>query len=257
MLRTLADLNQYFRNLVEASTDLKSIVVGDSEEILSLDRDSLDYPVLWLETPTVNWSLSQVAERTYTFFFVILINAKPENWKHQEYIMHRTLELTNRVLSQIRSDHLEDVLKMDVRAQSDPILGYGHDHDYGWRTRLSLMMPMTKCQPCEFPSHCPVGAWAAFEWHNNVNGDFSNLVLTDRSNYAELSGWSVTWHWKIDNQNPQSSAATPGPDLGPGSFMLIWLELQRDKCTLIASAYVTSNISCGESVPYLLSIEYC
>jgi len=257
MVRTLADIQAYFRRLVSDSPDLATVLVGDSEEILSIDRSQIVYPVLWLETPTLSWSLDQVGEREYLLYFTILLGTKPENYRHQEYLLHKTLELTNKVLTKLRSDHLDDVLKIDINAQSDPITGYGHDFEYGWRTRLSILSPVTKCYDNDFDPACPVGSWAAFTWSNNSPGGFSDLVLEDVSNYADVSGWTVTWRWKIDNGATQTSSTVPGPDLGAGSYMLLWLELELGDCQLLASAYITSAQSAGESVPYLLSIEYC
>jgi hypothetical protein len=257
MIRTLADIHTYFRQLAESSTDIKYFIVGDSEQILSEDRSRLDYPLLWLETPSVNWNIQNVGEREYVLFFTILVNTKPETWHHQQYILHRTLEITNRIISKLRSDHQDEVLKIGLRMQSDPILGFGNDFDHGWRTRMSIMAPMSKCEPCHFISSCPVGAMAAFKWENITDGSFSNLFITNTSNYAEATGWTTTWHWKIDGGAEQTSNDVPGPDLGTGSYMLLWLTIEKDDCSLVASAYITNSVSCGESVPQLLPIEYC
>lgn len=257
MIRTLADIQEHFRRIAAASPDIADVVVGDSEEIISLERSRLTYPLLWLETPQINWSLENVGEREYTLFFVVLINVKPENWQHQNYILHRTLEITNRILTKLRDDHREDILKLGSSAQSDPIMGWGTDFDYGYRTRISIQAPLSKCEPCHFSEACPASAQAAFTWSNQAVGNFSSLVLTDESNYAELSGWTATWRWQIDDGETQSSSSLPGPDMGAGYYMLLWLEISRGDCTLIASAYITATVSCAESVPFLLSTEYC
>jgi hypothetical protein len=255
MITTLADIQHYFRQLATTSPDIKHFIVGDAEQILSEDRGRINYPVLWLETPRLSWSIKN-GQRAYDLYFVVLFNAKPENWTHQQYILHRSLEITSRIITKMRSDAEDDIIIIGD-ASSDPILGYGHDHDYGWRTRISIQAAIGPCKPCHFLAACPVGAMAAFSWENKADGGFSNLAVTDTSNYADTTGWTITWYWKIDTGTTQSSSSLPGPDFGSGSFMLLWVVIERGECTLTASAYITAIASCGNSVPQLLSLKYC
>lgn len=258
MLKTLADIQAYFRHLADISPDIQEFVVGDSEQVLSIDRSAIQYPVLWLETPSVGWSFSNVGQREYQFFFVVLTNTTADSWQHQQYILHRTLEITSWIIAKMRDDHLAGIIQASAfSASSDPILAYGHDHDYGWRTRLSITSPIGPCPDCHFPDPCPAGALAAFTWSNEAAGSFGNLVIEDTSNYAEATGWAAEWSWQIDGGAVNTSPTAPGPALGAGDYILITLSITRGDCTKQASALIPSNAAnCGESVPTLLKTEY-
>lgn len=256
MIKTLADISYYFETVADNSTDIQSFVVGDSEQILSEDRSSLEYPVLWLETPTVSWQLNNNYKRSYDFAFVIFINANVDDWKKQQYILHATLEITAKILGKLKEDDSDGVIKMVNVGDSQPILSYGHDHDYGYRTTITIETPFGKCIDCEFTNPCPVGATASFTWENKNENDFTNLVLTNTSNEAEDDGWTYTWSYEIDKSDAVVSNDLPPINIGSGSYIKVWLKMAKDDCTLYASAIFYSRIGCGESVPGLINTEW-
>lgn len=256
MLSTLAEIQAYFRDIADVHPDINDFVVGDSEQILSVDRSSLNYPVLWLETPSVNWSMVDNPRRTYDFNFVVLINSPTDTWEHQQYILNRTLTITEQILVKIRDDSKEDnrIMMDNTRASSSPILGYGHDHDYGWRSRVSIDGYMQTCaSTCKFPTYCEPGLIAAFTWNNNNLNDFSGVVIADTST---MTG-TIAWTYQIDEGAVVNSATPPNGDLGAGNYMLVTLTVTDDKCVKTASAFFTSAINCGNSVPYILKKSYC
>ena len=256
MIKTLADISYYFEKIAKNSTDIQSFVVGDSEQILSEDRSSLEYTVLWLETPTVSWELTNNYKRLYDIAFIIFINANVDDWKKQQYILHATLEITAKILGKLKEDHSDGVIKMVNVGGSQPILGYGHDHDYGYRTTINIETVLGKCIDCEFVDPCPVGAKASFTWENNNENDFTNLVLDNTSNEADTSGWTYTWSYEIDNGDAVVSNDVPAINLGSGSYIRVWLKMVKGNCTLYASAVFYSRKCCGESVPGLINIEW-
>lgn len=257
MLSTLAEIQQYFKNIADQHPDIKGVVVGDSEQISSVDRSKLDYPVLWLETPTVSWKMGQNARRNYDFYFVVLWNSSTDNWDHQQYILNQTLIITEQILSKIREDFADEILMLSSNsAASDPILGYGHDHDYGWRTRISIDGYMITCAPtCKFPTACQPGKMASFTWQNNNVGSFTDLIVTDTSTF--VPGQDAQWTWQIDDADPVESTTPPPANLGEGDFILITLKLIDDKCIREASAVFSNKGNCGSSVPYIVLKEYC
>jgi hypothetical protein len=257
MIRTLADIQEYFRRLATISPDIQEFVVGDSEQILSLDRSKMDYPVLWLETPTIRWDFDRVGSREYDFHIVILSNSPIDTWAYQQYILNQTAEITHWLLAKLKSDHADEVLQLSFSASSQPIVGYGHDHDYGWRTRLTIQAPMLSCADCHFPEVCPIGSIASFTWSNNVDGDFSNLVLTDTSIYTNEPGWAIAWNYQIDNGTVVTGSDVPGPDLGAGTYIKVWLIITNKDCTLTASAVFRNAVACGDSVPYMVENNFC
>jgi len=256
-MKTLADIQAYFRNLADISPDINEFIVGDSEQILSIDRSAIQYPVLWLETPSVTWSFSAVGQRQYQFFFVVLINTTTDSWQHQQYILHRALEISGWLLEKLRADHHDGVLKIAFDASSDPILAYGHDNDFGWRTRVGIMSPIGPCADWCATDPCPAGARAAFTWSNETAGSFSNLVIEDTSNYGEATGWATAWSWQVDGGAVNTSSSPPGPDVGAGDYILITLTITLGDCTRQSSALILSNaVACGASVPSILKNEY-
>jgi len=248
MLYTIADIEEYFRQLAANHVGIKDVVIGDSEEVLSVDRSRLNYPLLWLETPDVNWNLRSPMRREYSIAFVVLINAQTDNWKLQRYILHQTLEITQSLLARISEDASMGWFKIPANAKSDPILGYGHDHDYGWRTSFSIETPMNACADCQLLSP---GAWAFFTWQNNTPGGFTNLIIQDESDLGELT-WTTTWRWQIDAGTVQTSSNLPPENLGSGAYIIIWKTMVSGSITRIASAFIVAEERCGASVPYLI-----
>lgn len=257
MLNTLAEIQAYFENIAEVHPDINDFVVGDSEQILSLDRSNLSYPVLWLETPTVNWSIRENPARTYDTNFVVLINSPADTWQHQQYILNRTLTITEQILSKIKDDHSDGKLvKLENRATSNPILGYGHDHDWGWRTRLSIDGYMITCAgTCKFPTDCEPAEMASFTWANNILNGFNDVEIVDTSTFTP--GQAAQWTYQIDEGAVVSSSTPPNGDLGTGNYMLVTLTLIDDKCTKKASAFFMNAVNCGDSVPYIIDKKYC
>lgn len=256
MLKTLAEIETYFKRIADESTELRGFVVGDTEQILSEDRSRLSYPMLWLETPDVTWELPNSGKRTYSLYFSILHNTRVDDWQHQQYVLHTCLEIVEDMLARIRDDHRLNLFKIVGQPQSDPIVGMGNDFDHGWRTHIMLEVPMKNCADCTFISPCPAYAAAKFTFENDKPGSFEELSIVQASNFAGES-WTIEWSWSIDNGAVQTSATVPGPDLGTGSYLLLTMTMTMGACTLTASALIKNHKHCGESVPYLLLIQYC
>ena len=255
---TLAELDTYIRRLGDVHPEIKSVVIGDSEEILSLDRSKIEYPVLWVETPKVDWRFADNPLRYYDVAFVVMMNSPTDARNHQRYILDKTLTITEQILAKIRNDADENLIIVDNgSATSNPILGYGHDHDFGWRTTLRIRASMNSCAPsCLWPDVCPVGSLARFTWTNNQLGDFTNIVFDDASLPSD-EAWVTLWTWQVGDGPIMEDKDPPPPNQGAGNYMFVTLTITLGDCVLTASALVYNNIQCGNSVPYLIDKTYC
>jgi len=254
---TLAELQTYLRHLGDTHPGIKEVIIGDSEQVLSLDRSKMEYPLLWIETPRVSWTFQDNPRRHYDLHFVVLINTPVDNWQHQQYILHRALLITEQILVKIRDDHDEDLVFVEGRqAVSDAVLGYGHDHDYGYRTSLRIKSHMASCaSSCYWPDPCPVGAMARFRWTNGVVGELSDVLFEDTSLPSD-EAWTTLWTWQVDSGEVNQSSDPPPRNLG-GNYAFVTLTITLGECSLTASALVLPEPACGESVPYLLDQNYC
>lgn len=253
-----AELTTYLERLGTLHPLVKQVVIGDSEQILSLDRNILQYPVLWIETPDVDWSFDDNPNRYYNLSFVVLINAQVDTWQHQQYILHKTLQITEQLLAKMRDDADANLIQLRKgTAKSSPILGYGHDHDYGWRTSLRVRAYMDSCaSDCLWQDVCPVGAMPRFTWTNNILGDFTDIIFQDASLPADES-WLTSWSWQVDEGPVTIDKDPPPPNQGPGNYMFVTLTITLGDCVLTASALLFADQQCGTSVPYLLDKNHC
>lgn len=255
---TLAELQTYFRQLGDRHPGINQVVIGDSEEILSVDRSKLNYPVLWIETPRVSWEFLDNPRRYYSLVFVVLENSPTDAWQHQQYLLDKTLTITEQLLAKMRDDMNDQLIFVDMAtAQSDAILGYGHDHDYGWRTSFRVRSYMDSCaSTCLWETACPVGALARFNWVNNNPGDFTDIDFTDSSLPADAA-WLTAWSWQVDNGPVTVDKDPPPPNQGTGNYMYVTLTLTLGDCVLQASAIILAAQPCGDSVPYIIDKSYC
>lgn len=255
---SLAELEAYFESLWQSYPGSGSFVTGDSHKIVTLDRSSLTYPVLWLETPEVDWNFSNKYQREYKIAFVILWNSPPDNWQRVRFVKSRSLDIVDHLLRWMQQDKEEVLLDYEsLRASSYPIAPWGHDNDVGWRTELGIRTPISYCpEACKRQNVCPVGTLAKFSWHNANHGDFTGLGITNLT-LPEDEDWDFEWTWQI-NDNPVETSTDDTPFISePGDYILISLKITLGGCTRYASAFFSSAGNCGESVPYLLTKIDC
>jgi hypothetical protein len=256
IITTPAEHNAYFRSLAKRHPSIKDFVYGDSERILSMDRSTLKYPVLWLETPRSNWKLKEPAQASFTGAFVVLINTPIDDDQREEYVIDYAWQITRDLINMIREDARLDFIEAVIGSfSSDPILGYGTDNDFGWRTNYQLETPIGNCPAvCTPPNACPAGSLARFKWENRNVGDFTNLVITsdNKPEGMELEWDEVRYDVYRDNGPVSSFQDTVDNNIGQGAHLRIVMTITKGDCKLVASAYFTNETGCGTSVPFLL-----
>jgi hypothetical protein len=180
----------------------------------------------------------------------VLVNTTTDDFLAQELIMDRTLHITEDIIGAIYQDSDEGNLNIiSPLISSEPVLGYGHDHDFGWRTKITIERLVRLCpRSCQDFDH--IAELPKFSYANNVAGDFSDLQLTEMST---LSGEiSRQWRYQINAEPMVSSSSPPAGDLGAGDRINIILSITTDRGTFSASARFSNARQCGHSVPFVI-----
>lgn len=258
VVKSYAELTEYFRRIAEDHPDINYFIVGDDDKILSKDRSLLDYPVLWLEKPDVNWSMINDLSRTYTVSFVLLENAAIDDWAKEDDIYNKLLNITGQILQWMQEDSQSDLIKIDFRSiTSNPINTYGHDNDNGWRTTIKIIGKEGQCAPaCKRQNICPVGTLAKFSWDNATAGDFTALTIINETLPTD-EAWTWEWVWSIDAGPSETSTSMIPSISGAGKHIYIQLKITSGDCVRYASAKLDNKLNCGESNPFVMDQKYC
>ena len=259
IVNTYSEYMAYFRDLADANPDINGFVSGDSLRILSQDRSSLEYPVLWVESPQVNWVFQNgLLKQVFQGAFVVLQNAELEHWQQEDFVMDKCCKITSDLIRKVKLDAEAGLFYLELNQfGSNPIQTYGHDNDHGWRTEISIFTNDGYCvDECKDQSFCPVGTLARFEYNNAVEGDFSSLTITNKT-LPESYGFTFEWTWQIDEQAEQTSTDTNPIISGTGKYCLINLKITSGACIRYASIFISNKKNCGQSVPYKLESKYC
>lgn len=256
MISSYADITYYLRRLGDLHPDIKEVVVGDSEQIMSQDRSKLDYPCLWIETPKVTYTLGSHNKSSYSWNITVLINTPVDDWVGQQHILHRCLNIVDDLLAKINQDAEDGHLyTVGSQASADAILGYGHDYDFGWRFSLQLGRLMPSCPgACSFAADASAHLLPEFSYTNNNLGDFTDIFITDLSTLEDVTATE----WKLQKDGGTiSTLSTPPNDIGQGEYLMITLKKVAGGVTYYASLFVTNTQTCASSVPYIIDKKYC
>ena len=258
IVRTYAELTEYFRRIAEDHPDINYFIVGDDDKILSLDRSKIDYPVLWLEKPDVNWSMVNDLRRSYNVSFVVLENAAIDDWEKEDKIYNNLLNITGNILQWMQEDKQENIIDVDlVNVNSNPVNTYGHDNDNGWRTTIRIKGKEGQCAPaCKRQNVCPVGTLAKFSWDNATAGGFAALTIANLT-LPSAEAWTWEWTWSIDGGPAETSTSATPTISGAGENIYIRLKITSGDCERYASAKFNNKLNCGESNPFVMDKKYC
>lgn len=251
IVTTVAEHIEYFRQLAESIPGINDFVFGDSDMILGKDRSDLNYPVLWLESPEVDWQFSADLKEDFDTVFLILENVPNDEWGKRSQVTDYTLELTKYALVKIYEDHRANIIEVDLgRVKSFLIDSIGNNGDRGWRTQgLVFKTHQSKCLPdIKQQSLCPIGTLAKFTWTNETAGDFSALTITNIT-MPVGAGWTWKWTWSIDN-GPTGEAITSVPTISSaGNCIYLQLEITLGDCIRYASVEIPNTRNSGISQP--------
>lgn len=150
-----SDLRAYFETI---ATGLGlSFVYGASERILNRQSSNLQYPVLWLEKPTLRHFRSGGYKTIFESAFIVLIGCQPDDYDQIDAAQDTAWKWTNKVLQRLTAgaDALPAEFEFDPgNTSSDVIEAWSADCDTGWRTEFQLIG-----EGCEFDDCCDDEVW--------------------------------------------------------------------------------------------------
>jgi hypothetical protein len=142
MATSLPDFIQYFRQLAAEHVELKGFAHGPVSRIIAGSRSDNDYPLLWLETPTLGLldkdGTAPFGQRSSAF--VVLMSAPHDDYEAQDAVWAQTEALALDVLSRLRKAHKEReiVLSSLDGTQLEAVATLTVANEIGWRYEFSL-----------------------------------------------------------------------------------------------------------------------
>lgn len=142
MATSLPEFIQFFRDLATAHVALKGFAHGPVSRIIAGSRTDNDYPLLWLETPTLGLldkdGTAPFGQRSSAF--VVLMSAPSGDYEAQDAIWAETEALALDVLSRLRKAHKarEIVLSSLDGTQLEAVATLTVANEIGWRYEFSM-----------------------------------------------------------------------------------------------------------------------
>jgi hypothetical protein len=142
MATPLPDFIQYFRDLAEEHVELKGFAHGPVSRIIAGSRSENDYPMLWLETPTMGL-LDKDGTMPFglrSSAFVVLQSVPHDDYEKQDKGWADTERIALDVLSRLRKAHKEGeiVLSSLDGTQLEAVATLTVANEIGWRYEFSL-----------------------------------------------------------------------------------------------------------------------
>jgi len=148
---TYSTFTQYLRDLGESHTLINTVIMGDYEDIISKERSTIDYPALWIETPSVIYEGDDDAvKEIYEGSVVVLQNGSYLDPDIQKCNLDETFAIARELLFRMT---LKDNLMPLRGARLDAIATLGNDNDQGWRFSFRLHMNFDEDDICYEPNN--------------------------------------------------------------------------------------------------------
>ena len=148
MTNTLTDFIEYFRQLAGEHVEIKTFVHGAAGRIIGGTRSGLEYPVLWLETPTLSLhdkdGTAPFGQRHAAF--VVLAATAAGDYEDQDAKWASTEVIALDVLSYLWRDKKARRVSFDLHDRPlEPVATLTVDNEIGWRYEFSLgdYVPLT------------------------------------------------------------------------------------------------------------------
>jgi len=142
MATPLPDFIDYFRQLVAAHVELKGFAHGPVSRIIGGARSENEYPMLWLETPTLGL-LDKDGTAPYgqrSSAVVILQSVSRDDFAEQDAGWAQTETIALDVLSRLRKAHKAREIAFGSfdGLQLEPVATLSLANEIGWRFEFSL-----------------------------------------------------------------------------------------------------------------------
>ena len=142
-LHDLPSFIDYFRQLSQQHKKLAGFAHGPASRIFGLDRSSISYPALWLETPSFTPEDNGASNITCTGSSAIVILKDSDNeYEQEDAAWAETLEILYSVLSRIKKDNRGFELS---KKPIDPVSPLFVSNLVGWRYEFDIQEPIDLC----------------------------------------------------------------------------------------------------------------
>lgn len=137
----LTDYVAYFREIARTNTRIKGFYHGNADEIIGATRTEINYPALWLETPSLvltdNGAQQIMGNRVGAI--TILKNAPTDNQEQKDLILEECEEILLQCLAKMRKDRKERLISFNFNGSHiDAIAPLSTDNDHGFRLEFHL-----------------------------------------------------------------------------------------------------------------------
>lgn len=135
---TYGSFTSYLKSLGESHLSIMAVIMGDYDDIISLERSTIEYPALWIETPSVTYTGDNDAAREiYTGAMTVLINGYGDRDIQKQNLDDAFVIARDLLFKLCLVDGL-----MDIRGRRlDAIETLGNDNDQGWRFEYDIEQP--------------------------------------------------------------------------------------------------------------------
>lgn len=149
-MTTYSELVAYFEALTSHVAGLSLVRVGDDEAIIELQNTRIQYPALWVETPSVRFTdPGGVPAKRFRFALVVLVNEPKKTAAEANLKLSDTLALIELVYAQILNDAeaLDEFVLVLRESDASPITRWSADNCYGWRMEIDIEIERCECPP--------------------------------------------------------------------------------------------------------------
>jgi hypothetical protein len=188
-MRTPAEFRAYFEDLATAHPLIKSFFEGNYEEILAAERSTMEYPLLWLESPEVTIPDDEDGfQISFNSAFVILYNSPMDDYlrikSQMESAYRMAMDVVFKMLSDSNAGNFDFTIK---NIALDPVSTLNNDNDHGWRCNFSILIESEGCGNSEiWPESFPFGEFARFELtdKDSTKMTFETDAIDDSEDYT-------------------------------------------------------------------------
>lgn len=144
---------EYFRNIVEDHKEIEGFCHGGIAKLRADVLSKQNYPLLWLETPSIDLRYTgsaMLGASTAAFVIILPSNDKNEDEAEVEEKWERCAGYCLDVISRLRQDANsgQHNVRLDIM-DMDPIEPLLVDNCLGWRVEFKLQSPVNICYQAE------------------------------------------------------------------------------------------------------------
>jgi len=219
---TYLDHIDYLTQLGHAHKQIKSVVIGDFQDIADKERAEIQYPCLWIESPESQFVGDNDAfEEQKSGAFVVLQNGDPKDEDKRKYNLEQTYRIARSIALRMIRDYsyLRYTIKNKRLSMIESIY---NDYDQGWRFTFDQIASLQSLE-----------CYNSAEWDETVSPiSRISFTLTLTTTTATVvvdplpAGFTAVWKLKVNNTtvNPGSYEATKVFNITSGDNVFIELE---------------------------------